>query len=131
MPTALPGGGASLTDSMHGGMHATDTDGKLNGNRASGCPARQPRAHVDQAPGDQVAYAVDTFPLPFQAEQTRFQIRAALPLRHMAPHHHVDETVLVLDGDEGHPAGRLRTLALGDQAGRAYRALVRLVAQAA
>src|SRR6185437_14919942 len=91
----------------------------------------QPRAHVDQAPGDQVAYAVDTFPLPFHAEQTRFQIRAALPLRHMAPHHHVDETVLVLDGDEGHPAGRLRTLALGDQAGRAYRALVRLVAQAA
>ncbi len=38
----------------------------------------QPGADVDETAGDQVAHAIDAFPLPFHAEQAGFQIRTPL-----------------------------------------------------
>src|SRR6185312_12687066 len=85
---------------------------------ASYIQAAQQRRQVMQAPGDQVAHATLGFQRALHHQEPRFQEGAALPLRQLAPDHHVDHAVLVLQRDEGDTTGGLRPLAANHQSGR-------------
>ncbi len=80
---------------------------------------RQQFSQVAQAPGDQVTDLADAFPAPVDPEQLRAHQGLALALGQVAPDHHVEVAKFIFQGDEGHAAGRARTLAAGDQPGDA------------
>lgn len=83
---------------------------------AADIQAAEQRGEVMQLAGDEVLYAAFRFQFAFDHQQLRFQERTALAFGQLTPDDHVDHAVLVLQGDEGDPAGGLRSLPADHQA---------------
>src|SRR3546814_1217421 len=89
------------------------------------------RAQVLEVARDQVFDAVDLLPASAHRKQGGIEQRLAPALRDAWPDDHVDRAVLVLQRYEDRAAGRLRALALGDDARGMHAASVAMAVQVA